>query len=42
MVGEKRTLSFGITGEFITQITREWFYSGERVSGKLWKSWQIV
>ena len=30
MAGEKRTLSFGITGEFITQITREWFYSGEK------------
>lgn len=27
---EKRTLTYGITGEFITQITREWFYSGEK------------
>lgn len=27
---EKRTLTFGITGEFITQIAREWFYSGEK------------
>lgn len=35
MVGEKRTLSFGITGEFITQITREWFYSGEKSIGKI-------
>ncbi len=30
MEAEKRTLTFGITGEFITQITREWFYSGEK------------
>lgn len=35
MAGEKRTLSFGITGEFITQITREWFYSGEKSIGKI-------
>ena len=27
---EKRELTFGITGEFITRITREWFYSGEK------------
>ncbi len=27
---EKTELTFGITGEFITQITREWFYSGEK------------
>ena len=42
MGGEKRTLSFGITGEFITQIAREWFYSGERVLRKSWKSWWTV
>lgn len=30
MEAEKRTLTFGITGEFITQIAREWFYSGEK------------
>lgn len=30
MKAEKKTLTFGITGEFITQITREWFYSGEK------------
>lgn len=35
MAGEKRELSFGITGEFITQITREWFYSGEKSIGKI-------
>lgn len=26
MAAERRTLSFGITGEFITQIAREWLY----------------
>ena len=35
MGGEKRTLSFGITGEFITQIAREWFYSGEKSIEKI-------
>lgn len=30
MGGEKRTLTLGVTGEFITQIAREWFYSGEK------------
>ena len=35
MAGEKRTLSFGITGEFITQIAREWFYSGEKSIEKI-------
>ena len=30
MAGEKRTLSCGFTGEFITQIARECFYSGEK------------
>ena len=32
---EKRELTFGITGEFITQITREWFYSGEKSIEKI-------
>lgn len=27
---ERTELTFGITGEFITQIAREWFYSGEK------------
>lgn len=35
MGGEKRILSFGITGEFITQIAREWFYSGEKSIEKI-------
>lgn len=35
MGGEKRTLSIGITGEFITQIAREWFYSGEKSIEKI-------
>ena len=35
MEAEKRTLSFGITGEFITQIAREWFYSGEKSIDKV-------
>ena len=35
MEAEKRTLTFGITGEFITQITREWFYSGEKSMEKI-------
>lgn len=30
MAGKKRVISFGFTGEFITQIAREWFYSGEK------------
>ena len=31
VAGEQiRKLTFEITGEFITQITREWFYSGEK------------
>ena len=32
---EKRKLTFGFTGEFITQITREWFYSGEKSMEKI-------
>ena len=32
---EKKTLSFGIAGEFVTQITREWFYSGEKSIEKI-------
>lgn len=28
---EERTLSFSIQGEFITQLTREWFYCAEKV-----------
>ena len=32
---EKRELTFGITGEFITRITREWFYSGEKSMEKI-------
>ena len=32
---EKRELTFGITGEFITRITREWFYSGEKSIEKI-------
>ena len=32
---EKRELTFGITGKFITQITREWFYSGEKSIEKI-------
>lgn len=27
---EERTLSFSIQGEFITQLTREWFYCAEK------------
>lgn len=30
MQGEVKMLSFGVTGEFLTQVTREWFYSGEK------------
>lgn len=30
MEAKKRMISFGITGEFITQTAREWFYSGEK------------
>ena len=35
MGGEKRILSFGFTGEFITQIAREWFYSGKKSIEKI-------
>lgn len=27
---ERTELTFGVAGEFLTQITREWFYSGEK------------
>ena len=30
MEAENRTFTYGITGELITQITREWFCSGEK------------
>lgn len=30
METEKRVMQFGVTGEFITQIAREWFYTGEK------------
>lgn len=32
---EVRKLSFDIHGEFITQIAREWFYSGEKDFDKI-------
>lgn len=43
MGGEKRILSFGITGEFITQIAMGVvLVLGKRVLRKSWKSWWTV